>query len=132
MGGLSQNVIAGPPQRLRSKADDKHLLVLEKLNVGSDQTIASLRGYRPSRPPKYGTLVLTDETLIFCQKSRLGDSALSLRLSTVSAYEITRLMKQHSLKVYTPGLEYVFATRASLNDMNAFTSALQIRLKNSL
>jgi len=54
-----------------------------------------------------------------------------LRLSAVSAYEITRLMKQHSLRVYTPGLEYIFATRADLDYVNAFTSALQIRLKNS-
>lgn len=131
MGGVSQNVIASSPQSLRSKAPDKHLLVLEKLNVGSDKKIASLRGYRPGRPPKYGTLVLTDQALIFCQRYRLGDSVLSLRLSAVSAYEITRLMKQHSLRVYTPGLEYIFATRADLDYVNAFTSALQIRLKNS-
>lgn len=123
--GLLPKLTAGSIKNSDFKSKDKHLLALEAIGGEGAKILVSLRGYRPGRPPRYGTLVLTKDNLVFCQKSKMGESILNLPLSQVSAHEITRVMKHFIIKVYMPGLEFSFSTRMPASELREFSILLQ-------
>lgn len=116
----------------RPKGMDKHLSVFPNDSKDAANLSAPLSGYCPGRPPRYGAVALTETQLVFCQKTRLGETLTYIQLSQISAYEVSRLIRHHLIKVYSPGLTFEFATRMQDKDIKCFLSLLSLRLKRTV
>lgn len=121
------NVVRRPA---RVKGIENHLSICERIGVSRKDILAPLLGYCPGRPPKHGAMALTPSCVMFCQKTKLGDSLTDIHLSQISAVQAARLLKQTLITIHSPGLAFQFATRMPQDDIMYFISLLRIRIKN--
>ena len=111
------------------KGVENHLSVCQRIGLDPLSFDAPLAGYCPGRPPKHGALVLTQSHIVFCQKTKLGDAFIEIKMSRVSAFQTSRLLKQTMITIHTSGLNFQFATRMPQNDVANFVKLLRERTK---
>lgn len=107
----------------------KHLTALSILGFEDFKVTTSLLGYCPGRPPKQGVIALMQDTFVFCHKTRLGGTVKQIQFSHISGFEISRFIKQHVIKIYSPALNFEFVTRMPETDVQSFILELKSTLK---
>ena len=110
---------------------DKHLATLSALGFQDLDFAATLLGHCPGRPPKPGAIAVTETGLVFSQKTRLGGSFKLIQLAHVSGYEISKFLKHHVIKIYSPAMSFEFITRMPEKDIHRFIAIFRSKLENN-
>ena len=110
---------------------DKHLVTLSALGFHDLDFAATLLGHCPGRPPKLGAIAVTKAGLVFSQKTRLGGSLKLMQLAHISGYEVSKFLKHHVIKIYSPAMSFEFITRMPEKDIHKFVSIFSSKLENN-
>jgi len=110
---------------------DKHLSALSELGYHELDFVATLLGHCPGRPPKPGAIAVTEAGLVFSQKTRLGGSFKLMQLAHISGYEVSKFLKHHIIKIYSPATSFEFITRMPEKDIHRFVAVFSSKLENN-